>query len=138
MKTENKEENMYLFLPNDLRFVVFDLESEMGVAVGSGKMFRSRTGQGRTLSGEDSLIRMASLHIGNKYLNYSDSFLAEKFSSSVSLIHYSNKAIRNLLEANPRFRKKIFNVAIQNGIIDLANEIEEISGKREETKKAFR
>jgi len=134
----NKDENLYLFLPDDLRCIVFDLESVMGVPVGGGKVFKvSSDSGGRVLSNEDAFIRMAALFIGNKHLNYSNSYLAEKFGLSKPMITYANNVIRGFLETNPRFRRKLFNVAIDNGIMDLVNEIEQIEAKREKVKEAF-
>ena len=107
------ETDMYLFLPSDLRLIVFDMEHEMGITVGGGVIFNipKRLGiglqrAGRNLPAEESFVRLVSLFIGNKHLNYSDSYLAKKFRCNVSLIHYAKKVVKGYLETNPRFRKK--------------------------------
>jgi len=136
--------DMYLFLPSDLRLVVFDMEHELGITVGGGAIFNvpNKIGvglqrAGRNLPAEESFVRLASLFIGSKHLNYSNSYLAKKFGCVVQMIYYANRVVSGHIETNPRFRKKIYTVAIKNGLMELAQEIEIISEKREAVKKVF-
>ena len=136
--------DMYLFLPSDIRLVVFDFEHEMGITVGGGVIFTvskanggGMKNAGRTLHAEESFVRLASMFVASNHLHYSDSYLARKFRCNASLVHYAKRVVRGYLETNPRYRRKIYTVAIKNGLMELADEINMIEKKREAVKNIF-
>jgi hypothetical protein len=127
-----------MMLPTDLRLIVFDMEHEMGVDIGGGELFIRKEGRGRSLTNEASYVRLVALYIGSKYLNYGSTMLADRFQVDKSMVNYAKKSVSNDVLYNTTARRKIYNISIQNGLVDLANEIREIEVEREKAKKAFK
>lgn len=136
-------EQLYLYMPSDLRLIVFDLEHEMGIPVGGGDIFKKREvdigkkRHGRVLDAQEAMTRHLAMFIATKYLKYPASFIAKKFMCSVPLIYHANKVVSGLMDTMPRYRKILYNIACKNGLMDLADEIEQITKEREKIKKAF-
>lgn len=116
MNEELKEE--YMNIPVELRAVLFDLERSFGLKVGGGQVFSDIRSLRELVD-----VRYAFIFISNTYYGFSQRIISEWIGVKMGLVHHAKKTVRGLMNTNTMYRNRMFNVAVNNGIMDLVYEI---------------
>jgi len=112
----------YMALNDELRSLLFTIERYCGLEVGGGRVFNDMTKR-REIADTKHIFSFIAI----TYLAYTHkqvmAWMGIKYLSNIT---YAINRIIELIEYNPAYRNRMYNVAINNGIMGLLRDIEDI------------
>lgn len=123
-KSHNQMTEEYEVLNPECLQLLFSIERYCGVTVGGGRVFES----GKRKEIVD--VRHIFSFIAITYLEYTHKQVREWFGMKYdSNVNYARKHIAGLIENNVAYRNRVYNIAVDNGIMGLIFDVIELVEK---------
>jgi len=113
----------YWKIPSEIRLVLFDLERVFALEVGGGAVFDKSSKR------EVSDTRHAFIYIANLHYGFSQDIVCEWIHVRQGIVFNAKKKVAENIRFNIMYRNRLFNVAVDNGIMSLIYEISGVADK---------
>ncbi len=111
--------DQYMELNNELRSLLFTIEKRCGLKVGGGRVFTDVTKRR-----EIADVKHIFIFVSIKYLGYTHRQVMGWLSINyISNVTYALKRLPGLIEHNTAYRNRLYNIAIENGVMELIYDI---------------